>query len=552
MKPIAILGTGSDVGKSIIGAAICRQFADLGISVAPFKAQNMSNNSGITPEGLEMGRAQIVQAEAAGIPPHVDMNPVLLKPTGEKGSQVVLNGEAIENSTAMDYHRRKDFYFKAACDAFDRLQKQYEMIVMEGAGSCAEVNLMGSDIVNFRMAEYADADVILVADIHRGGVFAQLVGTLECLPIRYREMIKGFIINRFRGDIELFKDGTRWIEERTGKKVLGVLPWYHHFRIDAEDSVELETLPSVSSLKPNLPAIAVIKLKHISNFTDFHALAETAGVQVIFLETPCSLDRFQAVILPGSKNTRSDLQWLQQTGWSQKIKQYANEGGHILGICGGFQILGHHVDDPEGLEGNPGQTKGLQLLDVHTVLKAPKTTTLSQFSWYESVSSTKDALNDLSDRRSNAPVVQTMTANTDSLAHEPSEKITASSCGEGYEIHMGFSERQGGLPMFHVHSRNGKPCSDEDGAVSRGTRICGTYMHGLFDVPEVKNRWLEQIGLHLKKETVHNDGEQPMQPLSPAEKKRKDYALLKAHFEKYVDMGAFLKDRGCPILNENL
>ena len=307
MKPIAIFGTGSDVGKSIVGAALCKLFADQGISVAPFKAQNMSNNSGITPEGLEMGRAQIVQAEAAEIPPHVDMNPVLLKPTGEKGSQVVLNGEAIENSTAMDYHKRKDFYFKAVCDAFDRLQARFDMIVMEGAGSCAEVNLMASDIVNFRMAEYADADVILVADIHRGGVFGQLVGTLECLPQKYRDRIKGFIINRFRGDIELFKDGTQWIEERTGKKVLGVLPWYHHFRIDAEDSVELESLPSVTSLKPDVPAIAVIKLKHISNFTDFHALAETPGLQVIFVESPQSLDRFQAVILPGSKNTRSDL-----------------------------------------------------------------------------------------------------------------------------------------------------------------------------------------------------------------------------------------------------
>ena len=217
-KNIAFLGTGSDVGKSIIAAAFCRSLADKGVKVAPFKAQNMSNNSGITPEGLEMGRAQIVQAEASKVVPHVDMNPVLLKPTGEKGSQVVLNGLVHGNQSAMDYHKTKNFYFEQACNAFDRLKTRYECIVLEGAGSCAEVNLMQSDIVNFRMAEYANADVILIADIHRGGVFAQIVGTLQCLPKKYKRMIKGFIINRFRGDPELFKDGIEWIENKTKKK----------------------------------------------------------------------------------------------------------------------------------------------------------------------------------------------------------------------------------------------------------------------------------------------------------------------------------------------
>jgi adenosylcobyric acid synthase len=214
-KNIAILGTGSDVGKSIVAAALCRSFADRGINVAPFKSQNMSNNSGITPEGLEMGRAQIVQAEASKIAPHVNMNPILLKPTGEKQSQVILNGKVHGNQTAMDYHRNKGFYFKEACNAFDRLEKNHDRIVIEGAGSCAEVNLMPNDIVNFAMAEYANADVILTADIHRGGVFAQIVGTLSCLPQKYRDMIKGFIINRFRGDIALFKDGVEWIEQQT-------------------------------------------------------------------------------------------------------------------------------------------------------------------------------------------------------------------------------------------------------------------------------------------------------------------------------------------------
>ena len=485
-RPIAVFGTGSDVGKSIVGAAICRSLVDQGIRVAPFKAQNMSNNSGITPEGLEMGRAQIVQAEAAGIVPHVDMNPVLLKPTGEKGSQVVLNGAAFENSTAADYHARKDLYFKEACGAFDRLQSRYEMVVMEGAGSCAEVNLMPSDIVNFRMAEYADAHVVLVADIHRGGVFAQLVGTLDCLPQKYRDMVKGFIINRFRGDIDLFRGGVEWIENRTGKKVFGVLPWYHHFRLDAEDSVELEKIPPVSALSGDTPAVAVIKLKHISNFTDFHALADTPGLQVVFVEEPRDLSAFQAVILPGSKNTRSDLNWLAASGWTEKLKAHAAAGGHILGICGGFQILGHHVADPQGLEDQPGTTPGLDLLPVETELKAPKTTTLSRFSW-------------------------------------------GSASGEGYEIHMGTTRLRSGEHLLTVSSRNNRSCTDGDGAVSDRGNVMGTYMHGFFDSHALKYKWLAAIGLDLAPEEIEADART---------RKERIYDQLKVHFEAHVDMSS--------------
>ncbi|MBF0390737.1 MAG: cobyric acid synthase [Desulfamplus sp.] len=503
-KPLAVLGTGSDVGKSVVAAAICRYIADLGISVAPFKAQNMSNNSGITPEGLEMGRAQIVQAEAARIAPHVDMNPVLLKPTGEKGSQVVLNGVAFENSTALSYHSRKDYYFKAACDAFDRLQSRFEMIVLEGAGSCAEVNLMPSDIVNFRMAEYAGADVVLVADIHRGGVFAQIVGTLDCLPKKYRDMIKGFIINRFRGDIELFKDGVDWIEERTGKPVFGVLPWYSHIKIDAEDSVEIEKLPTLSSIEAAIakgkPLIAVIKLQHISNFTDFHVLAENIDVEVVFVESLIDLNKFQAVIIPGSKNTRADLAWLEKSGWQKKIKDYAANGGQILGICGGYQILGEYVDDPDGLEGEPGRTEGLNLLPVQTVLKAPKTTTLSRFSW------------------------------------EGAE-------GEGYEIHMGQSyltNRERGLPMVKVLERNRKPCTDDaskyDGAAASSGNILGTYMHGFFDSWEIRKKWLEHIG--IKSVTSL---ESDVLTLDRVARKNRDYQLLKEHFLKYVDISKMIQ-----------
>ncbi|RPJ81756.1 MAG: cobyric acid synthase, partial [Deltaproteobacteria bacterium] len=248
-KSIAVFGTGSDVGKSIITTALCRFLFEKKIDVAPFKAQNMSNNSGVTPEGLEIGRAQIVQAEASGIPPHVDMNPILLKPTSEVGAQVVLLGKPLENLTAIEYHEKKKSFFSCASAALDRLRSVHEIVVMEGAGSCAEVNLMQQDIVNFRMAEYADAPVILVADIHRGGVFAQIVGTLACISAKEKERIAGVIINRFRGDLSLFDEGIQWLEKKTGKTIFGVLPWFHHIRIEEEDSVVIEktdTPPAVS------------------------------------------------------------------------------------------------------------------------------------------------------------------------------------------------------------------------------------------------------------------------------------------------------------------
>ena len=268
-KCLSVLGTGSDVGKSIVATALCRCFSRKGLKVAPYKAQNMSNNSGVTPEGLEMGRAQIVQAEAAGIAPHVDMNPILLKPTSDVGSQVVILGEAIGNQTAMDYHQKKARLVKTANDALDRLRDKHDLVVLEGAGSCAEVNLMAHDIVNFPMAEYAQAPVILVGDIHRGGIFAQLVGTLECLPRRFRERVAGFIINRFRGDLRLFTDGIQWIEQKTGLPVFGVLPWYDHIRIDPEDSVIIEQPKPVAVNADETPAVAVVRIPHISNFTDF-------------------------------------------------------------------------------------------------------------------------------------------------------------------------------------------------------------------------------------------------------------------------------------------
>jgi len=355
---IAILGTGSDVGKSIITTALCRFFVNQSIRVAPFKSQNMSNNSGVTPEGLEMGRAQIVQAEAAKLAPHVDMNPVLLKPTSDLGSQVVLLGNVHENTTAVDYHRKKETLFSTATEAFDRLRRRYALIAIEGAGSCAEVNLMDNDIVNLRMAEYAHAPVVLVADIHRGGVFAQIVGTMKCLNPVQRDLIKGFIINRFRGDIRLFESGVAWIEHETGKKVFGVLPWYDHINIEPEDSVVIEQPRRVVKTDSRQPSIAVIRLPHISNFNDFDPLGMVKGLDLYFLEKVQDLGPFRAVILPGSKNTRFDLEWLEAKGWHERIIAYANQGGNVLGICGGYQMMGDTVHDPDGIEGRPGPTAG--------------------------------------------------------------------------------------------------------------------------------------------------------------------------------------------------
>lgn len=484
---IAVFGTGSDVGKSILVTAMCRSFLNRGIRTAPFKAQNMSNNSGVTPEGLEMGRAQIVQAEACRIPPHTDMNPILLKPTTDVGCQVVVQGQAVENSTALNYHRKKEKLFSTACESLDRLRGRYELVVMEGAGSCAEVNLMVHDIVNFRMAEYADAPVILVADIHRGGVFAQLVGTMECLDPKYRDRIAGFIINRFRGDIRLFQDGVKWIEQRTGKKVFGVLPWYSHIRIEAEDSVVIESQPVISLQKIVNPSIAVIRIPHISNFTDFDPLSAIEGMDLFFIEKVQDLSGFAAVILPGSKNTRFDLEWLKKSGWAEKLRDYATKGGHILGICGGYQIMGRYVHDPHGLEGQPGLSEGLGLLPVETTLQAPKTNTLSRFLW--------KGLE-----------------------------------GAGYEIHMGQTLRTEGEAMFTVLEQNGEAAQNtEDGCITPDGRMMGTYMHGLFDMPGITRLWLESIGMGNLAVSDMRSG--------PAARDR-EYDLLAEHFETYVDAQA--------------
>jgi adenosylcobyric acid synthase len=489
---IAVLGTGSDVGKSIVTTALCRIFSRRGVRVAPFKAQNMSNNSGVTPEGLEMGRAQIVQAEAARIPPHVDMNPVLLKPTSDVGCQVVLLGTARGNRSAQDYHTQKEHLFGEAAAALERLRRAFELVILEGAGSCAEVNLMAGDIVNLRMAERAGAAVVLVADIHRGGVFGQIVGTLECLEPHQRDMVRGLIVNRFRGDAALFAEGVRWIERRTGKKVLGVLPWFDQIRIESEDSVAIEGPPRFHPPDAAAQAaVAVVRLPHISNFTDFEPLSAIEGLQVHFLEQPQSLQGFRAVILPGSKNTRHDLDWLRTCGWEKALLEHHRSGGHLLGICGGYQMLGRWVHDPEGHEGPAGSSAGLGLLPVDTILRAPKTTTRTSFSWGEAR-------------------------------------------GSGYEIHMGQTVRHGGGPWFRVLERNGRAVPAEDGCIAAEARVRGTYLHGLFDTPAISARWLQAVGL---------DGLSVPALGGPAARDR-DYERLADHFEAHVDVDAIVELAG--------
>jgi len=484
-KCLAVLGTGSDVGKSIVATALCRCFSRKGLRVAPYKAQNMSNNSGVTPEGLEMGRAQIVQAEAAGIPPHVDMNPVLLKPTSDMGSQVVLMGEALDNYSARQYYRKKNELFDVSAAALDRLRQKYDLVVMEGAGSCAEVNLMNSDFVNLKMAAYAGAPVILTGDIHRGGIFAQLVGTLECLPEKQQEQIAGFIINRFRGDIDLFKDGVEWIEQKTQRPVFGVLPWYRHITIESEDSVIIEN-PDINAVTDrDLPSIAVIRTPHISNFTDFDPLAGLQGLSLRFVEKARDLKQFKAVIIPGSKNTRHDLRWLEISGWADLLKQYASANGSILGICGGYQILGKAVHDPNGIEGTPGSSQGLDLLPVETALKTPKTTTLTRFNWQGAE-------------------------------------------GSGYEIHMGITTVHSRQQPFDITERNAKHCNDKDGCISDNGKIMGSYLHGLFETPGVLRQWLNSLGL----------GHIPVPDTGGLEAKNQQYDLLAEHFENHMDLDA--------------
>lgn len=483
-RAIAVLGTASDVGKSVVSAALCRIFRNAGIDVAPYKAQNMSNNSGVTPDGMEIGRAQIVQAEAASVVPTADMNPVLLKPNTDTGAQVVLQGRVAGNQSAKGYFRDTSRWAEAARESLHRLMGQHELLVIEGAGSCAEMNLYQRDFVNFRTAREAGASVILVADIDRGGVFAQVVGTLAVIPPEDRALVKGVVINRFRGDISLFEEGVRMLEERTGVPVLGVIPYFRDFAIEAEDAVPLGSkVDPKGGPEAGKTAVAAIYFPHISNFTDLAALEEDPSVEVHYLHHPRSLDGYHLLVLPGSKNVRGDLAWLRRMGWEEPIEAFGKRGGLVVGICGGYQMLGRTIADPHGLEGEPGESRGLALLPLVTSLEEEKCLT--------NASGEVDGLG-----------------------------IPAS----GYEIHMGRTVADEGCrPFLRVTSRNGESVDEGDGAVSPDGRVYGTYFHGIFDRLELRN-WLL------------SEADPAYLPSSGGMGRNEAYEKLAAHFSKHLDL----------------
>lgn len=401
MRSIMLAGTGSDVGKSVLATALCRIFLQDGFHPAPFKAQNMALNSYATPEGLEIGRAQAVQAEAAGIPCHTDMNPLLLKPNSDHTSQVVLNGKPIGNKSAYEYWRNDPVLRAEVHSAYDRLAAKYNPIVMEGAGSISELNLRDHDLVNLPMARYADAVVILVADIDRGGIFASCYGSIKLQTPEDQKRIKGIIINKFRGDLRLFDEGRKMLEDICGIPVLGVIPYFKDIYIDEEDSVALERKSSIVNHQSSIN-IAVVLLRHISNFTDFNVLERDPRVNLFYTNNISDISRADIIILPGTKATLDDLMELRRNGCAQAIQRAHRDGKMIIGICGGYQMMGQTVSDPDGIEGSIPSLPGLGLLPIHTTMTKEKTTRQVTFQFnghecqgyeiHQGVSDTSDAI----------------------------------------------------------------------------------------------------------------------------------------------------------------
>lgn len=437
LHPIMFAGTGSDVGKSIIAAAFCRIFKQDGYCPAPFKAQNMALNSYATPEGLEIGRAQAVQAEAAGVPCHTDMNPLLLKPQSDHTSQVVLHGKPIGNRPAYDYFRKegREELRKEVCAAFDRLSARYNPVVMEGAGSLAEINLRETDLVNMPMAIHAGADVILVGDIDRGGVFASVYGSLMLLTPEERKHVKGILINKFRGDIRLFEPGIKMLEELCGIPVLGVVPYYKDIHIEEEDSVSL-AMKSVHAMQGKVN-VAVVLLRHLSNFTDFNVLERDPRVHLFYTNNVDELEKADIILLPGSKSTLDDLYELRRNGVAGAIVRARRRGATIMGICGGYQMMGQQILDPEHVEGDLEALPGLGLLPMVTRMSGEKVTRQIKFT----------------------------------LSGSSSDRM------EGYEIHMGVTTPVEGETVCPLNRL-------EDGSMD-GCRVdekcMGTYIHGILD-----------------------------------------------------------------------
>jgi len=456
---LMVQGTASSVGKSLLVTGLCRLFHRAGLRVAPFKSQNMALNSAVTLDGLEIGRAQAVQADAAGVVATVDMNPILLKPEGDRRSQVVVLGKPIGSMNAADYHAYKPELSRIIAASLARLRADHDLVVIEGAGSPAEINLKQNEIVNMHVARLADAQVLLAGDIDRGGIFAAFVGTLELLEPDERDRIAAFVVNKFRGDIALLEPGLRMLTERTGKPVLGVVPYLHSLRIADEDSVSLDHRATRRRPPPSQLDITVVRLPRIANYDDVEALEHEPGVVVRFVERPADIVESDLVILPGSKNTSSDLAWLRAAGLADALTARAAAGAPILGICGGCQMLGERIDDPDGVESSDPHVAGLGVLPIATRFARDKRTTQ-------------------------------VTAH----AAAPSFLTGGAALAEpvaGYEIHMGAVEPTAPIARaFALATRNGTPVSALDGAIAGDGAIVGTMLHGLFENDALRARTL--------------------------------------------------------------
>lgn len=463
-RVIMVQGTMSSVGKSLLVAALCRIFRQDGWRVAPFKAQNMALNSFATHDGREIGRAQAMQAEAAGIEVTVEMNPVLIKPEADSFSQIVVLGQPWERLAARDYFRRRQELWHIVTSALNTLREQYDLVVIEGAGSPAELNLKRGDMVNMAIATYADAPVLLAGDIDRGGIFAQLLGTLMLLDENERARVRGLIVNKFRGDSSLFIDGVKILEERGSVPVLGVVPFIRDLGIADEDSVALDTplyRNNIFHPTQDILDIAIIRFPRISNFDDFDPLAAEPGVTVRFVDHPDTLSMPDLLILPGTKTTITDLVWLRERGLAERVRLLARTGTAVLGICGGYQMLGTHILDPHMVESETTSVEGLGLLPLATTFAATKQTVQA---------------------RGHIVANRGMFTGTDECA-----------CS-GYEIHMGQTHLADSVePLLRLTQRGDSPTNATDGALDSQGWIAGTYLHGLFDNDELRHAILNNL-----------------------------------------------------------
>ncbi|MBT3313178.1 MAG: cobyric acid synthase [Anaerolineae bacterium] len=462
-KVLVILGTSSSVGKSLLVAGLCHLFARRGVRVAPYKAQNMSNNAAVCPDGSEIGRAQATQAIASGLEPHVDMNPVLIKPEADSRSQVVVMGRPWKTLDAREYYPKKDFLWQEATGALDRLREQYELIIVEGAGSAAELNLRKGDIVNMAIARYANAPVLLAGDIDRGGIFAQLIGTVWLLEPEERKLIKGLIVNKFRGDISLFYDGVEILQEKSDIPVLGVVPYLHDLFIPEEDAVALENPFAIPAPSNEATEIVVIHLPRIANFDDFDPLDAEPGVQIRYVDNPEQIGNPAAIIIPGTKSTINDLEWLRSQGFDETIQKYAQDGGNVVGICGGYQMLGEMIYDPQNVESKQDNARGLGLLPLNTIFAKEKTT-----------------------HQANAEIEN----GSGWFSNLEGQTIN------GYEIHMGRTDSQSS--WLKITERSGQSVQVLDGATSKDGKVWGCYVHGLFANENLRRAWLKDLGWNEK------------------------------------------------------